>query len=131
MSHPLPNLINKDAFVIDMGGFVNFAKDISVVAACLSSNKFMLAILNQMLSAIEPLTGITHYGMLKLRNPANLAAFQSQLFPLITFDIIPDKVMQLIFNSSHIEDEPLHLEFEKLGYEGKLVITNIGSFILT
>ena len=38
---------------------------------------------------VEPLTIILHMSLIDLNYPLNLQNFFSQLFPLITFDIIP------------------------------------------
>lgn len=50
--------------------------------------------------------------------------------PLITFDVVPEKILTAIYGLNKAPDEPFAPQFDQLGYGGKLVITNIGSALL-
>lgn len=83
-----------------------------------------------MLSLVSPLTNISHFVLHKLNYPANIADFFRQLFPLIIFDVIPEKILAILYRLDKAPDKPFKPQFEQLGYEGTLVITNIGSALL-
>ena len=59
------------------------------------------AILKELLGFVIPLTAITHFVLLDLLYPANLADFFSQIFPLIAFDVFDTEYLyEKIFNLS-------------------------------
>ena len=52
-------------------------------------------------------------------------------FPLITFDFVPESVLNWIFDLGNIEDEPFNDQFAIVGYEFQsLVVSNLGSLLL-
>ena len=54
--------------------------------------------LNSFLGLISSLSLIAHYVLIDLNYPANLHDFFSQIFPLISFDLIPtDDLYSFIF----------------------------------
>ena len=69
------------------------------------------------INSVKPLKLITHMILITLNYPANLQDFFSQIFPLITFDLIPtDKLYELIFRSSSIDDKTLNSNDDVVGY---------------
>ena len=81
------------------------------------SNPATLYVVSAIITSVKPLKLITHMILIPLNYPANLQDFFSQIFPLITFDLIPtDKLYELIFRSSSIDDKKLHSNFDVVGY---------------
>lgn len=92
----LPRQISKDAVVVEIEQATDAALATMVVSA-IAMHPLIQVVLNNLLSMIEPLTSISHFVLHRLNYPANLADFFSQLLPLITFDMIPEEVMDAIF----------------------------------
>ena len=83
------------------------------------------------INSVKPLKLITHMILIPLNYPANLQDFFSQIFPLITFDLIPtEEIYELIFRSLSFDDSKLHYNFDVVGYKNKLVINNMGSLFI-
>jgi hypothetical protein len=105
-----------------------------VVAAftlLLLSNAWLMYFFKLVLDKIESLNLYTHLVTLDLLFPANVGDFVSQLFPLITFDLIPTEyIYPGMFKTDQITDEPLTAQLADVGYNGKLVINNLGSLLL-
>jgi hypothetical protein len=53
------------------------------------SNAYLMYTFKLVLDLINPLKVFVHMALLDLLYPANVADFVGQLFPLITFDLIP------------------------------------------
>ena len=76
-------------------------------------------ILKELLGFVIPLTAITHFVLLDLNYPANLADFFSQIFPLISFDLFDTtELYEIVFSVSDFVSEPKNEQFELLGYGG-------------
>ena len=85
--------------------------------AVVSSNPAGQYILNSMLGLIASVGLIAHYVLIDLNYPANLRDFFSQIFPLISFDLVPtDELYSFVFETDLYEDGPISEQFYLLGY---------------
>lgn len=88
-------------------------------------------IVNQLLSLVEALTVVSHFVVLNLHYSENLEGFFKDLFPLLTFDILPtDILFEYMFSLSQIEDEAMTKSFGAIGYESMFVYNNLGSLLI-
>ena len=87
------------------------------------------ALLNFLLSFVKSLALIIHLFVLSLNFPLNLKTFIGNLFPLVTFSIIPtDKLFDKIFHFGNIADnDPISDQFDLSGYSSPFIVQNLGS----
>ena len=84
-------------------------------------------IVAQILGQVRSLSLITHFLMMSLIVPQNAIIFYSGLFEFVTFDIIPtDLVYDKLFDDSWVT-EPFSEQAESIGYETRLIFSNLGS----
>lgn len=105
---------------------------LAVMAVGVLGSSFVLKlIMSNILALVDPLTSIAHYALKKISYPANVTDFLSSILPFITFDLLPESVMTDMFSMDNFDDDAVNDSYGELGYEGKLVITNIGSVFFT
>ena len=100
-------MFGKNEVKLNVGGLASAGTASLGVAFAFS---FVLkAVLNQLLGLVESISMITHMFLLSLMYPVNVQDFFGQIFPLISFDLLPfDVINEEIFRFEEVEnDEPM------------------------
>lgn len=102
---------------------------LTFIVAGLVLSFFLEALLNFLLSFVKSLALIIHLFVLSLNFPLNLKTFIGNLFPLVTFSIIPtDKLFDKIFCFGNITgNDPISDQFDLSGYSSPFIVQNLGS----
>ena len=85
----------------------------------------MAASLNQLWSMINGLQLAVHMPLFNAKMPANAGFFVSFLITVATFDLLPEKVLPLIFDLP--VKEPYNLAFQSCGYGNMYAVLNLGT----
>jgi hypothetical protein len=69
-------------------------------------NFFMKAVMNTLLSFVAALSIIVHIFIINLAYPLELTNFFSQIFKLVTFDVVPyiDEIYDYLFGFDRVDD---------------------------
>ena len=80
---------------------------------------------------MSTLAYVIHMVTIQLHYSLSLQEFFANLFPLITFDMLPAEIWyEYIFNLSQYEDEPKSDNFDLVGYGSTIVFNNCGSLLI-
>ena len=86
-------------------------------------------VLNRLLSMVRALTLMTHMMLIDVWYPDNVQRFFSQIFVLMSFDVIPTEYfVPQIFGFR--EEPPLSDQYDELGYSARNIVINLGSIFL-
>jgi hypothetical protein len=97
-------MFGKNEVKLNVGGLASAGTASLSVAFILSFT--LKAVLNQLLGMIESISLITHMFLLTLMYPVNVQDFFGQIFPLISFDLLPfDDINEKIFRFEEVEND--------------------------
>ena len=102
---------------------------LAVVVMGFAMSFLLQALLNFLLSLIKSLSLVIHMFVLSLNFPLNLKTFIGNLFPLVTFSLIPtDSLFDKIFHFDRITaNHAITDQFDLSGYSSPFIVKNLGS----
>ena len=85
---------------------------------------FYYSSLNRVLGQVRNIGILSHFMIIKLEFPASQLGFFKGVFPLTTFDVMPDEVLEPIYDTClpAEDDGPFSEAAKYLGYESNFIV---------